>query len=161
MELRTIIASGTRNVFWPDFLIPPVGRGLLALAFSSSSGLCLNALSSSSHLLGLLLGLHQGLLATFEVWHGACHPFPRPCCWKRFFFWLPGALVLACGIFGCRIWTLSCSMWGLLISLASEHSLVPGPLHCEHRVLATRPPGKSPSTWLFKAAEAFQHIGAL
>lgn len=123
------------------------------MAFSSSSCLCLNALSSSSHLLGLLLGMHQGLLlATFEVPHGACHPFPRPSHWKQFFL---------------AAWGLSFSLWNLWLqhvrsinsSLAREHSLVPGPLHCEHGVLATRPPGKSPSTWLFKATVAFQHIG--
>ena len=64
-------------------------------------------------------------------------------------------------------WGLSFGLWNLWLqhvrsinsSLAREHSLVPGPLHCEHGVLATRPPGKSPSTWLFKATVAFQHIG--
>ena len=45
-------------------------------------------------------------------------------------------LVVACEIFSCSMGTLSCGIWNLV------HSLL-GPLHWEHGVLATGPPGNS------------------
>ena len=57
---------------------------------------------------------------------------------NTFTLWLHQVLVVACGIFSCNIQTLSCSM-------SPDQGLNPGPLHWEHRVLATGPPGESPA----------------
>ena len=62
---------------------------------------------------------------------------------KIFFIWLYGVFVAICKIFSHGMWTLSCAMWNL--------APWPGmkPLHWEHGVLATGPPGKSQSLSLF------------
>ena len=67
---------------------------------------------------------------------------------NTFTLWLYQVLVVACGIFSCNIQTLSCSMF-------PNQGLNPGPLHWEHRVFATGPPGESPAllgiTWVFSS----------
>ena len=55
------------------------------------------------------------------------------------FIWLRWVLVATCRIFSCSMRTLSCSMWDLIPCWGIEL----GPLHWEHGVLATGPPGKS------------------
>ena len=54
---------------------------------------------------------------------------------------------------GCGMRTLSCSMWNWFPDQGSN----PGPLHWEHRVLATGPPGKSPGH-TFKLTSLFSEM---
>ena len=79
MELRLIIASGTRNNFLPGFLILHVARGPFfpAFAFSFPSFFCFSSVSVECLVLGLLLGLQGLLLATSEA--NITHPTPSPC----------------------------------------------------------------------------------
>ena len=66
------------------------------------------------------------------------------CAW--FQLWHVGSLVfvVACGIFCCGIELLvaACGTY------FPDEELNPGPLHWEHRALATGPPGKSPPSFL-------------
>ena len=58
------------------------------------------------------------------------------------FLWLHRVLVVAQGILSCGLWALSFSMWDLV----PWPGIKPWPLHRGHGVLATGPPGKSPSS---------------
>ena len=59
---------------------------------------------------------------------------------KYLFIWLCQVLIAAHGIFDlcCKVWSLNCSMWDLIPWPGME----PGPLHCQHGVLATGSSGK-------------------
>lgn len=77
MELKITIASDRRNNFLPDFLIPPVARAPFPVAFLHFHLLefvllLLLFLPGCLVFLVHLLGLLQGLLATFAAGHGAC-----------------------------------------------------------------------------------------
>ena len=59
-----------------------------------------------------------------------------------YLFWLNWVLVVACRIFSCSTWDLflvAVCMWDLV----PQPQIIPVPLHWEHRVLFTGPPGKS------------------
>ena len=58
---------------------------------------------------------------------------------KQLFIWLYQVLVVEQGIFSCSLGTLLCDM----CDLVPCQGLNLGPLHWEHRSLATGPPGKS------------------
>ena len=72
------------------------------------------------------------------------------------FIWLHQVLVAAGRILSCGMRTLSCSMYVGSGSLSRNQT--PGPLHWEHRVLYTAPPGKSHCFHSFHVKDAFSTV---
>ena len=76
----------------------------------------------------LFLWLYQVLVVAYRIFTVACRIF-------FFFFFFS---VASCEIFNCNMQTLLCGTWDLV----PWPGIKPRPLHWEHGVLVSRPPGK-------------------
>ena len=137
--------SFNSKYFLISFLIYPLTMGYLELCYLISNiwGVSRNLiLLLISFLRNIYLFIYLFGCAGSQLWHVISLLLHT-----ESLLWHAGSfLVVACGLFSCGLWDLLVAACGLLAVVCRiqfpDQGLNPGPLHWEHRVLTTGPPGK-------------------